>query len=117
MDNIVNDDNLKDVYWQTGNIFEMSTGEKRLVWFDKLIDEKGFISKDCFNNKLTSIGSLMQKCVIRIYSPNKNSGYFKELIKTNIGNLLWQKSRYMFTEQEIKEKLGVPKHEKLMIIK
>lgn len=108
---------LKEKYWQTGNIFEMSTGEKRVVWFDNLIDAGGFIPKALFNDNLVNTDSTIGEHVIRIYAPNTNSGYFKELTKTRGKNLLWRKSDYIFTEQEIKEKLRIPEEEELIIIK
>lgn len=108
---------LKEKYWETGNIFEMSTGEKRVVWFDNLIDAGGFIPKALFNDNLVNTDSTIGEHVIRIYAPNTNSGYFKELTKTRGKKLLWSKSDFIFTEQEIKEKLRIPEEEELIIIK
>lgn len=111
------DETLKEKYWQTGNIFEMSTGEKRVVWFDNLIDAGGCIPKTLFNDNLVNTDSTIGEHVIRIYAPNTNSGYFKELTKTRGKNLLWRKSDFIFTEQEIKEKLRIPEEEELIIIR
>lgn len=33
---------LKKQYWKDGNIFKMSTGELRMVWGNKLINQHGF---------------------------------------------------------------------------
>ena len=108
---------LKDKYWQIGNIFEFDDGHKRIVWYSGTINERGFIPKSFFNDNLVNTDSTVGEHVIRIYSPNTKAGYFKELLTTKDENLLWQKSEYIYTEQEVKEKLGIPENEKLIIIK
>lgn len=108
--------NIKEKFWKTGNIFEFNNGRKRLVWNDSVIDASGCVPKFLFDDELNNTDSTVGECVIRIYSPNTKAGYFKELIKTKDENLLWQKSKYIFTEEEIKEKLGIPNAESLIII-
>lgn len=108
---------LKEQYWQNGNIFELSTGEKRFVWNDSLMNNHGFIPKGFFNDNLLNTDSTVGECVIRVYSPNKRAGYFEDLLKIKPDNLLWQKSDYIFSMEEIKEKLNIPDDKELIIIK
>lgn len=108
---------LKERFWQIGNIFEFNNGRKKLVWNNSVIDSHGYIPKTFFNEDLVNIYSTVGEHVIRIYSPNIKAGYFKELLKTKEENLLWQKSEYIFTEEQVKEKLGIPIDHELIIIK
>lgn len=107
---------LKEQYWKNGNIFEISTGEKRIVWEDKLMDKRGYIPKRNFNDNLVNTGSPIGEYVIRVYSPNKQAGYFAELIKTKEDNLLWQKYKFIFSKDEAKENLGVPSDMDFIIV-
>lgn len=107
---------LKEKYWQTGNIFEFNTGKKRFVWNDGVIDLSGYSSKALFNDELVNTDSSIGEHVIRIYSPNVEACYFAELTTTKPERILWQKSDYIFSMKEIKEKLNIPDDEELIII-
>lgn len=107
---------IKEKFWQTGNIFEFNNGDKRLVWNEAAIDSHGYIPKRLFNDELVNTDSTVGECVIRIYSPNRRAEYFKELTKTYPENLLWEKSKYIYTEQDVREKLGIPNDADFIII-
>lgn len=111
------EESLKEKYWHTGNILEFNTGKKKLIWNDHAIDNGGYLPKNLFNDNLVNTNSTVAECVIRIYGPNKNAYYFKDLTKTKQENLLWQMSDYIFTEKEVREKLGIPENEKFFIVR
>lgn len=107
---------LKEKYWKTGNIFEFNTGCKRLVWNEAVIDNRGYIPKSFFNDELVNKDNIAGEYVIRIYYPNNQAQYFAELIEPKPEHLLWEKSKYIYTKSEIKEKLGIPEEENLIIL-
>lgn len=108
---------LKQQYWKNGNIFVLSTGEVRFVWNKQLINRMGCCYENNFSDDLRNLDSTVAECVIQVYSPNEKAGYFDELIKTRNSTLLWQKSDYIFTLEEIKAKLNIPSDKELLIIR
>lgn len=107
---------LKEEYWKDGNIFELSTGENRIVWGDALINNTGYIPKNLFNDELVNTDSAVGECVIRVYSPNLIATCFNNLCYTENSTLLWVKSKYIISHREIRVAFGVPDDEELIII-
>ena len=108
---------LKEKYWENGNIFEFNTGEVYFVWGNNLINTDGYLSTYYINDSLTNIGNTLEEYVISVYSPYLNAEYFNQLLYTCEERLLWERSKHIFTIEEIKERLNIPKNEELIIRK
>lgn len=107
---------LKEKYWKTGNIFELSTGAKKVVWYDNLLDSNGCIYGKLFNDNLVNVDSTIKERVIRVYSPNETAGTFRELTDTKFSDgILWTRTDYVFTLEEIKKLLCIPYDKELVI--
>lgn len=86
------EETLKEKYWKTGNIFVLSTGEKRLVWYNNLINANTkYIPKNFFNDNLVNTRSTTRECVTKIYSPYVRAASASRLLNVTSIHLLWEK--------------------------
>lgn len=106
---------LKEQYWKDGYIFQFREGDWRMAWGDKLINKHGYIHINAMSADLHYIHSTLKDCVVAIYKPNDDVDCLQDFVKGK--ELVWKKSEYMMTVEEIKEKLKIPDDEDLIIIK
>lgn len=106
---------LKERYWKDGYVFRFRDGDRRMVWDDKLIDNHGYIHKNAMSADLVFIHSTLSDRVVSIYKPNKDICCLNDFLKG--WDLVWQLSKHMITIDEIKEEIGIPESEELIIIK
>lgn len=106
---------LKEQYWEGGNVFQFREGERRMVRGNKLISRHGFVPSNIMSDELVNVDSTVRDEVVAIYEPKAEITYLDEFVKG--GKLLWRKSDYMMTIDEIKEKLNIPADAELIIIK
>lgn len=106
---------LKEQYWKDGFVFLFRDGDKRMVWGDRLIDMHGYIHTNNISDELENTDSTLGDCVVAIFTPSENVGYLKDFLKGK--DIVWRKSVYLMTKEEIKEQLGIPEEEELIIIK
>ena len=106
---------LLEKYWKDGNIFEFNTGHKRMVWGDRVIDRNGFIWKQSLSDDLVNQDNLKGEFVIKVYPPNMKALHLGSILDVNPNDPIWKKSEYIYTERELKEKLGIPEDQKLII--
>lgn len=114
--NSITTNTIKDQYWKTGNILQFNTGRLKVIWNDKAIDSRGYIPKGQFNDELINTDSCVGERVVRVFSPNKNAQYFDDLLNVENSTVLWEKSRYTYTEDNVKSMLGIPEDGELIII-
>lgn len=106
---------LKEQYWKDGYIFQFREGDMRMVLGDRLIDSHGYIPECLMSDELVNTDNVLGDCVVAIYKPNTNAICLGDLV--NGKELVWQKSVYLMTLDEVKDKLGIAENEKLIIIK
>lgn len=106
---------LKEQYWKDGYIFQFREGDWRMVCGDRLINTHGYIHINAMSADLHFIHSTLDDYVVAIYKPNYDVGCLQDFIKGK--ELVWKKSEYMMTVEEIKEKLEIPDGVELIIIK
>lgn len=107
---------LKEQYWKAGYIFQFREGEMRMVWGDKLIDKHGYIPFTQMSDELVNIDNVFRDRVVAIYPPNYNAVCIGDFVRPTEA-AVWKRSIYMMTKEEIKEKLGIPEEEELIVIK
>lgn len=107
---------LKEKYWKDGYVFQFREGEMRMVWGDRLISEHGYISTHKMSDDLVNVDHVRRDAVVAVYEPNCSAGWLGNLVRCNYPPV-WRRSEYMMTLEDIKEKLGIPKEEGLIIIK
>lgn len=106
---------LKEQYWKDGYIFQFREGDMRMVLGDRLIDSHGYIPERIMSDELVNTDNVLDDCVVAIYKPNTDAICLEDLV--NGKELVWQKSVYLMTLDEVKDKLGIAENEKLIIIK
>lgn len=101
----------------------MSDGSYRMVWYNQLINSNGYIHKHCFTKDLFNADSALREHVIEVYAPNEEAGYFDELIRPSNELIepstepIWRRYDVIYTNDEAKNKIGIPKNQTLYIIK
>lgn len=106
---------LKEQYWKDGYIFQFREGDMRMVLGDRLIDSHGYIPECLMSDELVNTDNVLDDCVVAIYKPNTDAICLEDLVKGK--ELVWQKSVYLMTLDEVKDKLGIAENDKLIIIK
>lgn len=106
---------LKEQYWKDGYIFQFREGDKCMVLGDRLINSHGYIHERIMSDELVNTDSVLDDCVVAIYNPNTDAMCLGDLV--NGKELVWKKSVYMMTLDEVKDKLGISENDELIIIK
>lgn len=106
---------LKDQYWKNGYIFRFRDGDRRMVFGDKLIANNGYIPSCIINDELVNTDNVNRDRVVEIYKPNKEVYCLSDLVKCK--ELVWRRCKHLLTIDEIREGLGIPDSEGLIVIK
>lgn len=106
---------LKEQFWKDGYIFRFRDGDRRMVYKDKLIDKSGYIPSCIINDELVNTDNVNGDRVVEIYEPNIEVYCLSDFVKCK--NLVWQRCKHLLTIDEIKEGLGIPDSEGLIVIK
>lgn len=106
---------LKETFSINGCIFRFNNGEYRLLYNEKLINERGYIPWSYMSCDLENRDSVVGEHVIEIYPPREDVFCFADFIRPNT-EPVWRKTPHIYTLNKIKEELGIPENEHLEII-